>query len=148
MPFWLQLALQLRAQVLHVAFALDTLFVEQARDLLVGFRLQEAEGQVFHLPLDLPDAQAVGQRREHLQRLARQRHRGGLPARRAVAQRLQARGQPQHHHAQVARERQQHLAHVLGLRGRVVQQTAPWRRRRAAWRCTCTSLVVSTASAA
>ena len=51
---------------------------------------------------------------------------GGVPA-----QRLQARRQPQHHHAQVARERQQHLAHVLGLRLRVVHQLAPHPPRRA-----------------
>ena len=43
--------------------------------------------------------------------------RGGVPA-----QRLQPRCQPQQHHAQVARERQQHLAHVLGLHLRVVHQ--------------------------
>ena len=32
-----------------------------------------------------------------------------------VAQGLQARRQPQHHHPQVARKAQQHLAHVFGL---------------------------------
>jgi hypothetical protein len=97
---------------------------------LVGLGLEEAEGQVLHLPLHLPDAQPVGQRREHLQRLARHAlgHRllgGGVPA-----QGLQARGQPQHHHAQVARERQQHLAHVLGLRaGRPSAACEPRRGR-------------------
>ena len=34
-----------------------------------------------------------------------------------MAQGLQARGQAQHHHPQVARKRQQHLAHALSLRG-------------------------------
>src|SRR5665647_893676 len=34
-----------------------------------------------------------------------------------MAQRLQTRSQTQHHHPQVARERQQHLAHILNLGG-------------------------------
>jgi len=37
------------------------------------------------------------------------------------AQRLQARGQAQHHHAQIAREGEQHLAHVFGLQRGVVE---------------------------
>jgi hypothetical protein len=48
-----------------------------SRHLLVGVGLEEAEGQVLHLPLHLPDAQPVGQRREHVQRLARHAGRTG-----------------------------------------------------------------------
>ena len=44
-------------------FALDPFLFQQARDLLVAVGLQEAERQVFHFPLDLPDAEPVGQRR-------------------------------------------------------------------------------------
>ena len=43
--------------------ALDPLFFQQARDLLVAVGLQETERKVFHFPLDLPDAEPVGQRR-------------------------------------------------------------------------------------
>ena len=49
--------------------ALDALLVEQARDRLVVLGLEEAERQVLELPLDLPDAEPVGERREHLHRL-------------------------------------------------------------------------------
>ena len=59
-----------------------------------------------------------------LQRFARHAGRRDGLARRVPAQRLQARRQAQHHHAQVARERQQHLAHVLGLHLGVVHQLA------------------------
>ena len=116
-----QIGLQPPTQLLHVHLALAPLFVEQAGHFLVGIGLQEAKGQVLQLPLDLPDAQAVGQRRKHLQRLARQAGRYGALAGRMKAQRLQARGQAQHHHTQVAREGEQHLAHVLGLHGGVFQ---------------------------
>ncbi|MCY1524060.1 hypothetical protein D9M68_589800 [compost metagenome] len=114
--FGLQFVLQLRAQLLDVAFALDALLVEQPRDQLVGFGLEKAEREVFDLPLHLPDAQPVRERRKHLQRLARHAFGRGLLAGRRMPQRLQARGQPQHDHAQVTRKREQHLAHVLGLR--------------------------------
>ena len=43
--------------------ALDPLFFQQARDLLAAVGLQETERKVFHFPLDLPDAEPVGQRR-------------------------------------------------------------------------------------
>ena len=97
-----QVALQLRTQRLHEAFAQGPLFVKLTRHLLVDIRLQKAERQVFHFPLELPDAQPVGQRRKHMQRLVRQRWGRRLFAGGIVPQRLQARGQPQHHHAQVA----------------------------------------------
>ncbi len=41
----------LRLRLLDEALAAGALFVEQARDALVGFRLQVAEGQVLELPL-------------------------------------------------------------------------------------------------
>ena len=98
--------------------------VEQPAIALVVVRLEEAEGQVFELPLDLPDAEPVGQRREHLHATRAPRSRAATALARGVpAQRLQARGQAQQHHAQVAREREQHLAHALGL-------LRPARRRR------------------
>ena len=106
---------QVLAHLLDVGFALDAFFVEQLRHFFVGLGLQKTEGQVFDFPLDLPNAQAVGQWREDVQRLAGQRRAWFLAAERKVTQGLQARGQPQHDHAQVARKRQQHLAHVFGL---------------------------------
>ena len=105
---------ELLARGVHALLAFGPLLVEQPRDLPVALGLQEAEGQVLQLPLDLPDAQPVGQRREDLHRLAGQRRRALGAAGRMPAQRLQARGQAQQHDAQVAREGQQHLAHPFG----------------------------------
>jgi hypothetical protein len=45
------------------ALAVGALLVEQAGDAAVGLGLQVAEGEVLQLPLELPDAQPVGQRR-------------------------------------------------------------------------------------
>jgi hypothetical protein len=47
------------------------LLVEHLGDALVGVRVEEAEGQVLQLPLQLPDAEAVGERRIDVERLAR-----------------------------------------------------------------------------
>ena len=60
------------AQRHHVALALGALFIQQAGNVLVSGRLQKTERQVFHFPFDLPNAQTVGQRCKHLQRLAGQ----------------------------------------------------------------------------
>ena len=45
------------------ALAAAALVVEQARDLLVGLGLQVAEREVLQFPLQLPDAEAIGERR-------------------------------------------------------------------------------------
>ena len=68
----IQRALQLRPQRLHEAFTVSPLFVEQASHLLVHLGFEKAEGQVFHFPFELPDAQAIRQWRKHMQRLVRQ----------------------------------------------------------------------------
>lgn len=99
----------------HVALALDALFVEQLRDALVGGRFLEAEREVFELPLQLPDAEPVRERCVDLERFACNFGRGRDLGRRVVAQRLHARREPDQHHANVLRERQQHLAQRLHL---------------------------------
>ena len=55
-----------------VAFAVGALLGERRGNAPVVVGLQEAEGQVFELPLELPQPQAIGERREHLARLERQ----------------------------------------------------------------------------
>ena len=117
LPF--QLFRELFLQVLHVALALGALFIQQARHLAVGIRFQETKSQVFHFPLDLPNAQAIGQRGKHMQRLMGQAIGHGQATGRVMSQGLQARGQAQQHHAQVTRKRQQHAAHVFGMQARV-----------------------------
>ena len=112
-----QVVLKLLAHLFDGGLALGALLVQPLGDLAVGFGLQKAKGQVFKLPLHFPNAQAVGQGRKYLQRLGGQARRQRPFAGGKVAQGLQARGQAQHHHPQVARKRQQHLAHALGLRG-------------------------------
>ena len=110
-----QLALHLPAALVDATLALHPFLGQQAGQLLVVSRLHKTERQVFHLPLDLPDAQPVGQRRKHLKGFLRQRRRARLAGSGKPAQCLQPGRQPQQHHAQIARERQQHLAHPLGL---------------------------------
>ena len=87
------------------------------RDALVGLGLERAQRQVLQLPLELPDAEAVGERREEIERLARGLPRAALVVRAdQEAQRLRALGELDQHDADVLDHRQQHLAQVLGLR--------------------------------
>ena len=110
-----QRAFDVFAQLLHIQLPLGAFFIQQLRNLPVHLGLQETKGQVFHLPFDLPNAQPVGQGREYLQRFARHSFRRWKLGGGKVAQCLQARGQAQQHHAQVARKGQQHFAHVFHL---------------------------------
>jgi hypothetical protein len=103
------------AKGLDVLDPLDALLVEQPGHGLVLLGLQEAERQVLDLPLDLPYAESVGERREHLHRLPGQKLGAPLLAGCVIPQRLQARSQAQQHHTKIACEGQQHLAHALGL---------------------------------
>ncbi len=95
----------------HHRLAADVFF-----DDGVAPRVQRLEAQVLQLALDQAHAQALGDGRVDLQRLA-----GDAAARFAAlrAQRahvVQAVSQLDHDHAQVARHRQQHLAEALGGR--------------------------------
>jgi hypothetical protein len=84
-----QITGQAGAEGLDALLALDARLVEQPRDLPVRLGFEKAERQVFKLPLDLPDAEPVRQRREHLQRFGRQRARARSLRRGEEAQRLQ-----------------------------------------------------------
>jgi len=56
--------------ILDVLVAVEPLFVQQLRDVLVGLGLEIAEGQVLQLPLDVADAEPVRQRRVDVENLA------------------------------------------------------------------------------
>jgi len=112
-----QFAPQRRSHPLDVAFAVDPALVDHLRDRLVGVGLQRAQRQVLEFPLELPDAEPVGERRKEVLHLA-----GGLLAQVGVtgdevAQRLRPLGELDQDDADVLDHRQQHLAQALGLRG-------------------------------
>jgi hypothetical protein len=100
--------------VLDETFAVDAFFVQQAGDALVGLGLGPAERQVLEFPLELPDAQAVGQGRVDV---------GGDIGQRTAFIRRQACGLAQAHQLdrqqdqdrpQVAHQGQQQAAQALG----------------------------------
>ena len=98
----------------NVFFPLRPRFVQLLFQLVVGVGIDIFEGQVFKLPLDLPDAEAVCERGEDLQRFL-----GDflLPMLRHRAQRphiVQAVGELDDHDPQVFRHRQQNFAEVRG----------------------------------
>src|SRR6185312_4637938 len=65
--------LQLVQRLADETLAIDAPLVEQLRDATVGVRLQEAERQILQLPFQLPDAEAIGQRRVDIAAQPRQR---------------------------------------------------------------------------
>ena len=85
-------------------------------DLVVGDGIDVLKGQVFELAANFAHAQAMGDGRVDIERLARNFL---LPLRREELQRahvVQAVGQLDQHHANVVHHGQYHLADVLGLR--------------------------------
>ena len=117
-------------------------------DLVVLLGLEVAERQVLELPLQLPDAQPVGQRRVDLHRLLRD---AAALGRRPELERphvVQPVGQLDQHHADVLGHGQEHLAHVLGPQVLAVQRRAGRRRRSTCRNCILSSLVTPSTSRA
>ena len=103
---------QRRAQSLdrtrHELLALEAPLFKLACNPAIELGLDKAKGQILKLPLELTQTQAISQRREHFEGLAGHRGRRRCPGAGMVAQGLQARSQPDQHHADVARHGQCH----------------------------------------
>ena len=63
MPASISAARKIACSSRDPGLAIVAAFVEQFGDLPIGLRLQVAERQVFQFPLELPDAEPIGQRR-------------------------------------------------------------------------------------
>ena len=90
---------------------------KQRGDFPVGLRLQDAQRQVFELPFELPDAQAVGERRKDVE--CQPRHvvtQLGIVALHDEAHRLQVIRKLDQHDTHVLRHREQHFAQAFELR--------------------------------
>ena len=110
-----QFPAQGRLHAVDVAFAPVALFIQLSGHMPIGVRLQIAEGQVFQLPLQLPDAQAIGQRGMDISGQLRQRlSLGGRQAARCTHAR-QLPGQQDGHHAQVVDDGQQQTAQPFAV---------------------------------
>ena len=109
--------LERAAQLGDVALAVGAFLGERRGDAPVVVGLQEAERQVFQLPFELPEPEAVRERREYFARFERQAlARGGVAVLRGVEIDELPR-EPRQHQPRIADHRQQHLAQRLGLRG-------------------------------
>ena len=90
--------------------------LQRALEHAIALRIERAEAEVFELELDVVEAEALGDRRVDVERLARD----GAPARRRHridgAHVVRAVGELDQDDAQVAHHREQHLAEALGLR--------------------------------
>ena len=110
-----ELLAQGRDDILDVALAVDALGREPARDTLVIVRLEVAEAPVFELPLDLPHAQAVGERRIDLAGLVGQPLPLGLRRILAFAQLVELGSELDQHQSRIGDDREQHLAQAFRL---------------------------------
>jgi hypothetical protein len=111
----LELRAQRGAHLFDVALAIGATLVQRGGDAAIFVGLEVAEGEVFQLPLELPHAQAVGERRQHRARL----HGQPLPG---FGRKVFRMSKPHEllrelgeHQTRVAHHGQQHLAHGLGL---------------------------------
>ena len=109
----LQLAVQDVGEVGDQPLAVLPLPVHPADDVVVGVRVQVAEGQVLQLPPDLADAQPVRERRVDVHRLAGDAPAPGLRQRLQRPHVVEPVGELDEDHADVVRHRQEHPADVL-----------------------------------
>ena len=98
-------------------FTLDPTFLEKPCNTTVLFWIEESKGKILKLPFQLPKPQAVGQRRQHLQRILGKTRLGITLGCRVITQGLKTRRQAQQHHPDIGRHRQQHPAQRFELRG-------------------------------
>ena len=111
----LQLGARVGRDLLDQRLPLVAACVDEVGDLAVRAGVQGLEGEVLELPLDLLHAEAVRERGVDLERLGRDAPllRFGEDPERAHV--VQAVGELDEQHADVARHRDDHLADVLGL---------------------------------
>jgi hypothetical protein len=92
--------------------------LQVAGDAPVRFGLEVTEGEVFHLPLEVPDAEPVRQGGEDFAGLDRDPFsQFGVPVP-GPLQAVELVRQPHEHQAHIRDDREQHLAQRLRLRGR------------------------------
>ena len=95
--------------------ALKALFIELAGNFLVDIGMQEAEREVFELPFQLPNPQAIGQGGQEFECFPCNAFTCRIRAMRVEAKRLGARGQPKQYDANILDHGQQHFAQNLDL---------------------------------
>ena len=115
-PERLKLLAHLRHRISDELFALAALLVEHFGDALVDIGMQETEGQILQFPLQLPNAEPIGQRRVEFQRLTGHLHAQVVRIGGVEAQGLRPAGQTQQHDANVLDHGEQHLAQHFDLR--------------------------------
>ena len=108
-----QLLAQSLGHHLQILLTVNAAFVHAGRDAPILLRMQVTEAEVFQFPLELPDAQQIGQRRKEIHRVLRDAH---LLFRRHVAQGahvVQAVRQLDENDTHVVAHRQHHLAQIM-----------------------------------
>src|SRR3569623_2051698 len=102
-------------ELIDVALAIDAARLQHARDLFINIRMQIAEGEILELPLNVPDTQAIRERRVDVECFLRDASLPVLRQSRQGAHIVRAIGELDEHHAHVIRNREQHLAQGLCL---------------------------------
>src|SRR5690606_8693864 len=66
-----QLVTQRVDDLRQIRFAVGPTFIEARHNRAIGLRVEIAEAEILKFPLDLPDAEPIGKRRENIQRFFR-----------------------------------------------------------------------------
>src|SRR5690606_36405064 len=109
------LGLQAHQRRLDEVLAFDAPLLELPGEPLVFIGPEKAKRQVLELPLELPQPEAVGQRRQYVEGLAADRGFRHIAIGDMLAQRLQARGEPDEYDLDIDRHRHRHAAQDLDL---------------------------------
>ena len=112
-----------------VVLAVEAPLVQCPRDALVVLGLQVAEREVLELPLELPDAEPVRERREHLTCLEGEAAHLGLGQVTGAPQVVELAREAHEHETRVGHDGEQHLAQRLGLRRAEAAIGCPLRAR-------------------
>ena len=104
-------------RLVHLGLPLGAVAGDHLRDLFVGFRIDILEGEIFELPFELPDTEAMGERGENLEGFGGHAVLARGAERAEGAHVVQAVGQLDDDDAQVFRHGDEDLADIGGVLG-------------------------------
>ena len=114
-PVLLEQGTQFRHKVLNITLTLDALLTQVARNLLIVIVMEEAEGEIFKLPLELTDTQAVSQRGVDIGNLAGDRELGLIISVLGSTDHRNTLGQLDNYGAHIIDHRQEHATDAVDL---------------------------------
>ena len=115
-PGFAQSRRELGTYIFDVAFAVAALLVQRSGDAVIGLGIQLAEGEVFQLPFQCPDAEPVREWRVEFARFPRDATASFRRESAGMTRTHELLRESRDHQSRITDNREQHLAQGLGLR--------------------------------